>query len=146
MRKWILPIASVLIIGIGLSVAVYTHAHQRQIAFIKASTALAKSINILNHESTVDETGFASDPTKEVIAVAFAVKKVPVTEKELNSIMDVYLYSARDFDSKSDSSFIQPYQLNISVYKYALSSDNHFLLFSGTKLPGSNRIVWNKTT
>ena len=41
-------------------------------------TALAKSINVLNHEPNVDETGFASDATKELISVAFAVKRVPV--------------------------------------------------------------------
>ncbi len=38
--------------------------------------------------------------------VAFAVNKVPVTEKELNSIMDGYLNSSRGFDSSSSTSFI----------------------------------------
>ena len=146
MKKWILSIVFVLIVGIGVGIAVDAHVQQNRIAFINATTAMAKSINVLNHEPNVDMTGFASDPNKQLISVAFAVKKVPVTKRELNSIIDGYLNSARDFDSESDSSFILPYQLNVSVYQYALSSDHHFLLYSGIKLPGVNRIIWDKTT
>ena len=145
-RKWILSIVFLLIVGMGVGIAVDVHVQQHRNAFINASTAMAKSINVLNYEPNVDMTGFASDSAKELISVAFAVKKVPVTEKELNSIMDGYLNSARGFDSSSSTSFIQPYQLDVSVYQYALSSDHHFLLYSGTKLPGSNQFVWTKTT
>ena len=146
MRKWTLSIVFLLIVGIVVGIALDTLVQQHRNAFINASTAMAKSINVLNHEPNVDMTGFSSDLTKKLISVAFAVKKVPVTKRELNSIMDGYLNNARDFDSSSRLSFIQPYQLNISVYQYALSADPHFLLYSGTKLPGSNHIVWIKTT
>ena len=146
MRKWTLSIVFLLIVGLGVGIAVEVRVQQHRNAFINASTAMAKSINVFNDEPNVDMTGFASDATKKLISVAFAVKKVPVTEKELNSIMDGYLNSARGFDSSSSTSFIQPYQLDVSVYQYALSSDHHFLLYSGTKLPGSNQFVWTKTT
>ena len=146
MKKWILSIVFVLIVGIGVGIAVDAHVQQNRIAFINATTAMAKSINVLNHEPNVDMTGFASDPNKQLISVAFAVKKVPVTKRELNSIMDGYLSSARGFDSSSRSNFIQPYQLDVTVYKYALSADHQYLLYSGTKRPWSNQIVWTKTT
>ena len=146
MRKWTLSIVFLLIVGMGVGIGIDVHIPQRRNAFMKASTAMAKSINILNDEPNVDMTGFASNPTTEKTSVAFAVKKVPVTKKELNSIMDGYLSSARGFDSNSRSNFIQPYQLNISVYKYALSADHKYLLYSGTKRSGSNQIIWTKVT
>ena len=146
MRKWTLSIVFLLIVGMGVGIGIDVHIPQRRNAFMKASTAMAKSINILNDEPNADMTGFASNPTKEKISVAFAVKKVPVTKKELNSIMDGYLSGARGFDSSSRSNFIQPYQLDVNVYQYALSDNHHFLLYSGTKRPGANEIVWTKGT
>ncbi len=146
MRKWTLSIVFLLIVGMGVGIGIDVHIPQRRNAFMKASTAMAKSINILNDEPNVDMTGFFSNPTTEKTSVAFAVKKVPVTKKELNSIMDGYLSSARGFDSNSRSNFIQPFQLDVNVYQYALNANHHFLLYSGTKRPGSNQIVWTKVT
>lgn len=108
--------------------------------FSEANNALTKSFYYLKVEPGVAMTGYASDPKKDVMKIAFSVKDPSITTDQADKIIIDYLNQASSFYTlENKEQFLKSHNLQVEVYKDNL---NGMMLFVGQKEAGSNLILW----
>ncbi|QHW33989.1 hypothetical protein GZH47_26485 [Paenibacillus rhizovicinus] len=108
--------------------------------FVEISNGLAKNIGQLDDEAGVTLTGFASDPSTNVIQIGIGVDDKLIKPEQLKQIVDAYLENATTFTNEKDASkVLQPIELRIE--EIGKVKDNFPVL--AEKAAGSTEMTWN---
>lgn len=110
---------------------------QTESSFADVSNTLAKSLSVLNHEPGVTETGFASDPQRNLIKISFGISDSSITPAHANAIIEHYLTSAAQATTGQE---YKQLDIQIDIHKNSLRDR---MLLTGEKRPGSTTIEWN---